>query len=62
MFVHFHAKARHHLTMVTTYAPTDMGEDATKDACYLMLFGYLKEAPTNDKVVGCLGGFQCRAR
>jgi hypothetical protein len=28
-----------------------MGEDAAKDAFYLILFACLKEAPTNDKVV-----------
>jgi hypothetical protein len=33
-----------------------MGEDAAKDAFCLMLFAYLKEAPTNDKVV-ILGDF-----
>jgi hypothetical protein len=42
--------------MVTTYAPTNMGEDAAKDAFYLMLFTCLKEALTNDKVV-VLGDF-----
>ncbi len=34
----------------------DMGEDAAKDAFYLMLFACLKEALTNDKVV-ILGNF-----
>jgi hypothetical protein len=29
----------------------DMGEDAAKDAFYLMLFTCLKEVPTSDKVV-----------
>jgi len=33
-----------------------MGEDAAKDAFYLMLFACLKEAPTNNKVV-VLGDF-----
>jgi hypothetical protein len=42
--------------VVTTYAPTDMGEDVAKDAFYLMLFACLKEAPTSDKVV-VLGDF-----
>jgi hypothetical protein len=42
--------------MVIAYAPTNMGEDAAKDAFYMMLFAYLKEAPTNDKVV-VLGDF-----
>jgi hypothetical protein len=42
--------------MVIAYAPTGMGEDAAKDAFYLMLFACLKEAPTNNKVV-VLGDF-----
>jgi hypothetical protein len=42
--------------MVTTYAPTDMGEDTAKDTFYLMLFACLKEALTSDKVV-VLGDF-----
>ncbi len=52
----FQAKVGQHLIMVTTYAPTNMGEDAAKDAFYLMLFTCLKEALTNDKVV-VLGDF-----
>ncbi len=56
MSVRFQAKAGQHLIMVTAYAPTNMGEDAAKDAFYLMLFTCLKEAPTNDKVV-VLGDF-----
>lgn len=56
MFICFQAKVGQHLTMVTAYAPTNMGEDAAKDAFYLMLFACLKEAPTSDKVV-VLGDF-----
>jgi hypothetical protein len=39
------------MIVVIIYAHTDMGEDAAKDAFYFMLFAYLKEAPTSDKVV-----------
>ncbi len=56
MYAHFQAKVRQHLIMVITYAPMDMGEDVAKDAFYLMLFTYLKEAPINNKVV-VLGDF-----
>jgi endonuclease/exonuclease/phosphatase family metal-dependent hydrolase len=56
MSARFQAKAKQHLTMVTAYAPTDMGEDAAKDAFYLMMFACLKEAPTSNKVV-VLGDF-----
>jgi hypothetical protein len=51
MSARFQAKARQHLTMVTAYAPMDMGEEVAKDTFYLMLFACLKEAPTSDKVV-----------
>jgi hypothetical protein len=37
--------------MVTTYAPMDAGEDAAKDAFYLMLFACLKGAPIRDKLI-----------
>jgi hypothetical protein len=47
----FLAKAGQHLTAVTAYAPTNAGEDATKDAFYLMLFACLKEAPASDKLI-----------
>ncbi len=56
MYAHFQAKAGQPLTVVTTYAPTNMGEDAAKDTFYLMLFACLKEAPTSGKVV-VLGDF-----
>jgi hypothetical protein len=51
MSARFQAKARQHLTVVITYAPTDMGEDVAKDAFYLMMFACLKEAPISNKVV-----------
>ncbi len=44
-------KAGQLMIVVIIYAHTDMGEDAAKDAFYFMLFAYLKEAPTSDKVV-----------
>jgi endonuclease/exonuclease/phosphatase family metal-dependent hydrolase len=59
MSVRFQAKVGQHLTVVTAYAPIDMGEDATKDAFHLMLFACLKEAPTNDKVV-VMGDFNAK--
>jgi exonuclease III len=54
--VRFQAKVVQHLTMVTAYAPTDAGEDAAKDAFYLMLFAYLKGPPASDKLI-VLGDF-----
>jgi hypothetical protein len=49
--VRFQAKVGQHLTVVTTYAPTDVGEDVAKDAFYLMLFACLKGAPASDKLI-----------
>lgn len=56
---HFQAKARQHLTVVTTYAPMDVGEDVAKDAFYLMLFACLKGAPSSDKLI-VLGNFNAK--
>jgi hypothetical protein len=56
MSVRFQAKVRRQWTVVIAYAPTYMGEEAAKNTFYLMLFTYLKEAPTSDKVV-VLGDF-----
>ncbi len=52
----FQAKAGQHLTVVTAYAPTDVGEDAAKDAFYLMLFACLKGVLASDKLI-VLGDF-----
>jgi len=46
-------------TVVTAYAPTDVREDAAKDAFYLMLFAYLKGALANDKLI-VLGDFNAK--
>jgi len=45
--------------VVTAYAPTDVREDAAKDAFYLMLFACLKGALANDKLI-VLGDFNAK--